>query len=784
MWAAGDSTAADDALVVQPTSGPAGRYKRLYGNPIRVEWFGAAGDGVADDAPAFRAALTAMPSGGLIQLGARTYLLNSTVTVTGKPAIFAGMGKGSIGAAPLGTVLKCRTGTATALVLDNADGAGFSDIIFDGGTLMGAGSYLLSITNGSYGTFCNRIRFANGVNGVFLQNLIFTRFQACEWVGFTGEACIKALGTGANATQGMNFFECSIGAGTANPNTCGVKFDGGVCSIDFVSCGFSFGGINFYMTNTTGDSNAVTSFIRVRGRGFENGLSDAIYDDCGARHIEIGPVYISTDGNGSGITQAAGGSDWKITSALIRGNGRSGIVLNGGYAAVTGCQLVNNASSTTTLTYTIAGVASDGVTGTRITTSATHAYRVGDLVNITAVIGTGGGDNINGYPRIITAVAATTFDIGAVPFVGVYTSGGTATYLGAGLVIGANATNVVATGNQCGYAGSGTNRQAYGIIDLGTTNVTEPNGVQGNTAGDVLRGALNAGTGISRLVHDNRLVNSGFAIAQRGSVALSVADDAYGPDRWNVLAQSNPIQFDRLDNPWNGARFACRLTQSNATAQRFGLEQIIEGRNCIDLRGRTVTWGGKFQTNAAAGQLVRFFIVEWTGTEDVVTSDIVLTWTSIVFTVNNFFINGPLVIHGPQAYTVSARNQPLDFSITTILGTTFTNLIPFVAIYNAQPQNTTLDFANQYLVEGNRTVFPFHPRPLADEQLRCDRYYQAAAAYVPATTAQNLRTLRMRAVPAITGGGTGFTSTGTTADSLIGFQTTGAVQTLTLNAEL
>jgi hypothetical protein len=64
------------------------------------------------------------------------------------------------------------------------------------------------------------------------------------------------------------------------------------------------------------------------------------------------------------------------------------------------------------------------------------------------------------------------------------------------------------------------------------------------------------------------------------------------------------------------------------------------------------------------------------------------------------------------------------------------------------------------------------------------RYLVVADQYVPATTAQSLRALDMRDVPAITGGGAGFTSTGTTKDSLIAFQTAGAVATLTLTAEL
>jgi hypothetical protein len=44
--------------------------------------------------------------------------------------------------------------------------------------------------------------------------------------------------------------------------------------------------------------------------------------------------------------------------------------------------------------------------------------------------------------------------------------------------------------------------------------------------------------------------------------------------------------------------------------------------------------------------------------------------------------------------------------------------------------------------------------------------------------------INMRAVPTISGGGAGYTSTGTTKDAIVHFQTTGAVATLTLTADI
>ncbi len=77
---------------------------------------------------------------------------------------------------------------------------------------------------------------------------------------------------------------------------------------------------------------------------------------------------------------------------------------------------------------------------------------------------------------------------------------------------------------------------------------------------------------------------------------------------------------------------------------------------------------------------------------------------------------------------------------------------------------------------------PFEQRPIGLELALCQRYYQKRAMYVGATPS-SMR-IDMRAAPTITGGGTGFSSTSTTADTLICSQTTGAVETLEMAAEL
>ena len=106
-----------------------------------------------------------------------------------------------------------------------------------------------------------------------------------------------------------------------------------------------------------------------------------------------------------------------------------------------------------------------------------------------------------------------------------------------------------------------------------------------------------------------------------------------------------------------------------------------------------------------------------------------------------------------------------------------------ISIYSFLPRadGNYIKYYNIQLEEGSIAT-PFEQRPIGLELALCQRYYQKRAMYVGATPS-SMR-IDMRAAPTITGGGTGFSSTSTTADTLICSQTTGAVETLEMAAEL
>jgi hypothetical protein len=226
----------------------------------------------------------------------------------------------------------------------------------------------------------------------------------------------------------------------------------------------------------------------------------------------------------------------------------------------------------------------------------------------------------------------------------------------------------------------------------------------------------------------NVLINPNPGVIMQRQVVgtlTSVSDDNYGADRWNVLTQTASVQSQQVTG--GRQRFAWRLKQNQASAQRFGALQIVEGVNCFHLRSKSVTFSGRL--NCSSSQAIRFAILEWTGTEDSVTSDVVNDWTSSTYTPSNFFLSSNLTITGFSSITPSAATWT-SFSLTATLGSACNNLIVMYWTEGTAAQNVTLDVEEMMAVEtGSAAVFA--PRPQAVELQMCRRYYERNGSTAP-----------------------------------------------------
>ena len=237
-------------------------------------------------------------------------------------------------------------------------------------------------------------------------------------------------------------------------------------------------------------------------------------------------------------------------------------------------------------------------------------------------------------------------------------------------------------------------------------------GTLGTTAITISEFSSGGGSSFDYLINGNGQVDQ--------EATSSLTDAVYGHDQWYALTQTAAIAKSSLTDVADGLPNMIRLTQSQASAQRFGYAQVIEAKRIKKLRGREVTFGGKLRySNAAA---VRYAILEWTGTADTVTKDVVSDWTNGTFTAGQFFNSTTLTVRAVGTITPSAATVT-DFSLTATLGSSLNNLVLFIWTEGTSAQNSTLDIAASLKI--GTSVSPLDFRSYVDELWICQRYWEA-----------------------------------------------------------
>jgi hypothetical protein len=243
------------------------------------------------------------------------------------------------------------------------------------------------------------------------------------------------------------------------------------------------------------------------------------------------------------------------------------------------------------------------------------------------------------------------------------------------------------------------------------------------TAGTAGVASLNGATGsvVYLAGMHNRLINASGQIWQRqNSGSAAITDGTYAFDRWYGLTQSAGVTASQVTNAENGTPFMMRLSQANSTAQRFGLAQLIESANSIDLRGQDVTLSARVRMSAAT--TLRFAVISWAGTADVVTKDFVNDWTNSTFTAGNFFTSTNTNIEAAGSVSLSSNTLTTINLAATISGSA-NNVAVLFWTDSTQAQNVTLDVAKAQLEIGGAAT-PLAPVSFGEMLLQCQRYYE------------------------------------------------------------
>lgn len=232
---------------------------------------------------------------------------------------------------------------------------------------------------------------------------------------------------------------------------------------------------------------------------------------------------------------------------------------------------------------------------------------------------------------------------------------------------------------------------------------------------------------IASVQNANLFANPDFAINQR--VATSVADGAAGYDRAISLCESGSVGVSQLAQPFDGAAFALRMTQPDASPKRMGFVQISEAKDCVSYRGKNLVFALKVR--ASISTTIRCALVAWTGAIDTPTKDVVNTWSSTTYTAGNFFVANTSTIAVAATAVTAGTWTDLVVSSTSaggvVVPSTLNNLYMVVWTDVAVAQNVTLDATMVRCGQG--TVAPLWTPPnAAVELLRCQRDYQKSFA--------------------------------------------------------
>lgn len=122
----------------------------------------------------------------------------------------------------------------------------------------------------------------------------------------------------------------------------------------------------------------------------------------------------------------------------------------------------------------------------------------------------------------------------------------------------------------------------------------------------------------------NRLINSAFPIEERlRGVATSIADNAYWADRWRYIGEASATCKG------NSFSFFARggaYIQAAGTTDKFGMIQIVESANCIDLRSQPVVLSASIAVSNVRLGNIKMGIAQFTSTADATTGDPISSW--------------------------------------------------------------------------------------------------------------------------------------------------------------
>lgn len=227
---------------------------------------------------------------------------------------------------------------------------------------------------------------------------------------------------------------------------------------------------------------------------------------------------------------------------------------------------------------------------------------------------------------------------------------------------------------------------------------------------------------------DNIIDNASMRVCQRSTYYSSRKDNQYFWDRWYVLNQTAAITCSRDLNANFPSSYAAKMLQPQASAQRFGIAQIIPATQSLHARGSNMYLSFTVYHDIGSAQNIRYALLWWSGTADSVTSDVVNDWTSSTYTAGNFF--------------KSTTTSVVFCDVASVNDSTYTRVSRSISAAemgsatDANNKNLILVIWSEGTVAQNKSIFvscvdlfhgtqsrDFQEIPYSIDLTRCMRYY-------------------------------------------------------------
>lgn len=231
--------------------------------------------------------------------------------------------------------------------------------------------------------------------------------------------------------------------------------------------------------------------------------------------------------------------------------------------------------------------------------------------------------------------------------------------------------------------------------------------------------------------HRNYCDNAEFRFWQRGTSRDSTGlfpnnDDTYGPDRHVLLSDGNDVvDFSRESSTIpTGARYALKSDIETANKKFGWLLSPLEFDDVIGLRGEKMSFSFEARVTGSSLSALRAAIVEWTGTADSITSDVVnsTNWggagTNPTLATSWAYLNTPSTL---ATLTTSYQR----FTIENVsIGASANNLALFIWLDDVTTTVADFLFISKVMWNRGATALPYIATDPGRELQRCQRFFE------------------------------------------------------------